>query len=182
VLLLILLIDIEFGIIEKYQVLLSGFLAIFAGSIVWMNGEANRKVQAEKDLDIKKEYRTYYAKEAREIAANAEINEESIYQSDQISRTEFPIITPFKNKFLTDLSHISFFSEDEVRLIADIEQYIYLANLDYQNFEAFIVNYGDKPFKTNFKKRDFCALDRLARHCGDLSKTLDNTRWKEWSL
>lgn len=161
------------GFVFDFQNLIAGLLAFGAGVFVW--GAAKLRISYEKENEnlIAQKYRTYYAKEAREIWFRSGAIKRKMLDETITSKTLEFLLFSFNPTFLKDQTHMRFFTNDEVRAIADLEMSLFFSNQTLNIFNMYIETRPDKPFTEQYNEESFSNLIKTSDMAKNISDILD---------
>ena len=160
--------------------MISGILAFGAGSFVWLNGHHNRLATKRQQEEVKKKYRTYYAKTCRDLVIRSDVFHDILADTTPSARSS-SIIEEFNNKFLEKDEHIAFFSNEEVEIIAVIEEYIHHANMRLRQMLEIASNTPEVPYSALLnQKRHGKTLRGVSQKAAELAKKIDEKKYWKW--
>ena len=161
------------GFIYDFQVLFGGLLAFAAGIFVWVAAKLRISYEKGNEEIIAQKYRIYYAKEARDIWLRSGAIKNKMLDENIKSKTLEFLLFSFNPTFLKDQTHMRFFTNNEVRAIADLEMSLFFSNQTLNIFNTYIETRPDKPFTEQYNEESFSSLIQTSDMAKNISEILD---------
>lgn len=170
----------ERGFFYDYQVMIGGLFAFGAGFFVWINGHHNRLETKIREKETSSKFRIYYAKICRDYVVKSDFLNALLAETCP-SNDAFFAARKFNSKFLESDTHINFFNNSEVELIAALEEITDSVNIMIEQMAEYIKNQPEMPFNIVFnQKRDGYALRYLSKKAEQLAKIIDEEKFLAW--
>lgn len=170
----------ERGFFYDYQNLIGGLFAFGAGYFVWISAKIHISFEEKKEKEVRDSYRFYYAKEARMISVHSQQYIKEI-SKDKKSETQILFIKKFREKFLLDLNHISYFSKYEIWRLSDLENELVFTNQFIETLEGYSKIHPEIAFRDIYNITSTVeSMNSLSVVSGKLSSSLDRERWDNW--